>query len=225
MRREAHFQEQVARLAVLGSHFLALPRKADVLAGLDAARDPDVQRALAKLRPAAGIGLRNTQAQQPAAAFERSLEIDDDARVMILAAAATPLRVPRAEPRAAAEQRFEELTRITLERETLFVRPTPAGTAELEARVEARRGTEILAWARTTAELVVGRALLRIPQHLVRFAQLLEACLGVLLLADVGVVLARELAVGLLDLLGRGIARHSHDRVVVLELHPRLRCP
>src|SRR5690606_3618575 len=55
----------------------------------------------------------------------------------------------------------------------------------------------------------------------VRLVDGLELVLGVGLLAHVRVVLARELAVGRLDL---GLARarlHAEDVVVVLELHPR----
>jgi len=69
------------------------------------------------------------------------------------------------------------------------------------------------------AELVVGRALLRVLQHLVRLADLLELGLGVRLLADVRVVLARELAVRLLDLVGARVASNPEHPVVVLELH------
>src|SRR5690606_35740914 len=69
------------------------------------------------------------------------------------------------------------------------------------------------------SERVVGSTLLGIAQHLVGLADLLEARLGVGLLADVGMVLARETPVGALDLVGRRIAAYAHDRVVVFVFH------
>jgi hypothetical protein len=104
---------------------------------------------------------------------------------------------------------------------------TSAETAR-EARcfLPARRGTELVALLPVFAEPVVLRALLRIAQDVVGLSDFLEAGLGVGLLAHVGVVLAREPAVGALDLLRAGGARHAHDLVVVPEFHaaslPRL---
>src|SRR5690606_10652835 len=69
------------------------------------------------------------------------------------------------------------------------------------------------------AQLVVGLALGRVAQRLVGLVDLLEALLGVRLLADVGVVLARQPAIGGLDLRLAGTRLDAQDRVVVLELH------
>src|SRR5581483_961307 len=88
-----------------------------------------------------------------------------------------------------------------------------------EALVPVRRRAEVLARA-VAAEAVVGRALLLVLERLVGFRDLLEALLCVGLLRDVGVVLARELAVGLLDLLVARAALHAQRLVVVLVLHP-----
>ena len=73
-------------------------------------------------------------------------------------------------------------------------------------------------------ELIVGGALFGTLEYFVGFADFLEAGFGVLFLADVRMIFASELAVGLLDLRLRGIARHTHDLVVVLELHRTCQC-
>src|SRR6185295_15732516 len=72
------------------------------------------------------------------------------------------------------------------------------------------------------AEAVVGRALFLVAQRLVGLRHLLETLLGVGFLGDVGVVLARELAVSLLDFLVAGAALDAEDLVVVLVLHAPL---
>src|SRR5204862_7176507 len=91
--------------------------------------------------------------------------------------------------------------------------------AAAEALVPVVRRAEVLPRA-MAAEAVVGRALVLVLQRLVGLGDLLEALLGVRLLGDVRVVLARELAVGLLDLVVRGPARDAERLVVVLVLHP-----
>src|SRR5690606_11949889 len=109
----------------------------------------------------------------------------------------------RAAPRAraaAAEQRFEEIAETAV----LVVE------LEVVALAEVRRRTEVVAGAESAAlELVVGLALLGVLEHLVRLVDRLETLLGVLFLADVGVVLARELPVRRLDLVGRGVLAHA----------------
>src|SRR5690242_10880012 len=83
-----------------------------------------------------------------------------------------------------------------------------------------RRRTELVAAAiAARAQVVIGRALLLVAQHLVGFVDGLELVLGTGLLADVRVVLARELAIRGLDL---GLVRIGLDAqgfVVVLEFH------
>jgi hypothetical protein len=77
------------------------------------------------------------------------------------------------------------------------------------------------------AELVVARALLRVGEDLVRLGDLLERLLGLLVAGvAVGVVLERELAVRLLDVvLGGALRQTEHVVVVALLRHesgPRL---
>src|SRR5690606_33614601 len=79
-------------------------------------------------------------------------------------------------------------------------------------------------------ERVVGSPLLLVAQHFVRFADFLEALLGVRLLADVRMVLARKAAIRPFDLVLRGFPGDAHNLVVVLVLHiallarPQRRC-
>ena len=65
------------------------------------------------------------------------------------------------------------------------------------------------------AVAVVGRALLGIPQHLVRLGDLLELGLRVGRRVPVGMVLHRELPVGLLDVGLGTVARHPEQVVEV----------
>src|SRR5262249_7632526 len=71
------------------------------------------------------------------------------------------------------------------------------------------------------AEGVVTAPGLRIGQHVVRLGDLLEPILGSGIFVDVGMVLAGQLAVGLLDLvLGRG-PRHAQNLVELTASSPR----
>ncbi len=120
---------------------------------------------------------------------------------------------------AATEELGEEIAevgRITFER--------PA-TRELEPGIPVGRRTEVLPRAVAASELVVGGALFGVRKHRMRLVHFLHPRLGVLFLRDVRVVLARELAVGLLDLVLRRFARHAERLVVVLEFHRALLRP
>jgi hypothetical protein len=134
--------------------------------------------------------------------------------VVVLAVVGVEAAASRARPRppGLAEQGLEEIA---------VVAPCSpgSGTAELETRAEVGGRTKVLAGPGSRSELIISRALFGTAQHLVRLADFLEAGFGVGLLADVGMELARELAIGLLDLrLGR-VARDAHDLVIVLEFH------
>ena len=80
------------------------------------------------------------------------------------------------------------------------------------------RRPELLSGAEVPAQLIVGRALLRIAQHLVGLLNLFEFVLGVLFLADVRVEFARQLAIGALHLIGVGAARHPQNFVIILDI-------
>ena len=102
-----------------------------------------------------------------------------------------------------AEQRFEE---ITVGR---GVATGKAAATEFKAGVPVRRWIEVLAGLPVRAQLVVGRAFFRVLEYLVGLADFLEACLGVCLLADIGMVFARQLAIGTLDFILAGSAFDS----------------
>ncbi len=101
-------------------------------------------------------------------------------------------------PRPPAEEAAEQVGEIAdVEAAEVDVRP-----ARRTADAAVRR-----------AEGVVLLALLRVGQHVVRVLHLLEALLGVLVArVRVGVVLARELPVRLLDLVLRGVLRNPERR-------------
>src|SRR5690606_36074994 len=185
----------------------ALPGQADRLAGTHALGHPYLQ------------GLAVDADAHAVAAVER-LKRHRQAR----AAVATRLRPTRATgagaAAAASEQFLEEVAEAaagTTAGEDLVVVETAGPRAVAKA---ARWRLHLVAGAvAARAQLVVGLAPVRVAQRLVRLADGLEALLRVGLLAHVGVVLARQAAIGGLDL---GLARAGldpEDVVVVLELH------
>src|SRR3954465_8665047 len=95
--------------------------------------------------------------------------------------------------------------------------------AAAEALEPVGRRAEILPRPEAAAQAVVGGALFLVAQGFVRLGDLLEFLLGVGFLRDVGMVLARELAVGLLDLVLARRAGHPEDLVVILVFHNRVR--
>ena len=116
----------------------------------------------------------------------------------------------------AAEELLEEVAEFGA------VQALGAGCAgELETGVPVGRRAEVLTRVvrGLLPQAVVGSALFGVGQDGVGLVHLGHAGRGVSLLADVGVVAARQLAVGLLDVVRTGIARHAQDLVVVLELH------
>src|SRR5690606_10284844 len=95
-----------------------------------------------------------------------------------------------------------------------FVGATAAG-------IPARRWREFAAARAVLAHVVVFAALVGILQDFIGLAEVLETLLGVLLLADVRMVFAREAPVGLLDVVGRRLFIDAHDFVIVFEFHAR----
>src|SRR6185437_10258180 len=91
-----------------------------------------------------------------------------------------------------------------------------AGTpTKFEALGPIRRRTELLAGFPVAAELIVGRTLLGGLQDLIRLLDLLEAGLGVLLLAHVRMELTRQPPIGFLDLIRGGGALDAQNLVVI----------
>src|SRR5512139_1848219 len=91
--------------------------------------------------------------------------------------------------------------------------------AEFKAGVPVRWRAEFLARLVAPSQPVVGGAFFWVGKHGVRLVHLLHAQLGIRHFGNVRVVLAGELAEGLLDVIRRGITRHPQDLVVILELH------
>src|SRR5690606_24959915 len=106
-------------------------------------------------------------------------------------------------------------TEVGLEAEAAIA-VAEAGAAEIRRRPEVVAGT-----IAARLQLVVGGALLLVAQHLVGLVDRLEALLGAGFLADVRVVLARQPAVGALDLALAGRRFDAERLVIVLELHRR----
>src|SRR2546428_9065396 len=94
--------------------------------------------------------------------------------------------------------------------------PCPGPTSRLTA---ARRRREIHAVFPARTELIILLAFFRIAEDLVGLVDLLEFFLGHLLLRrrvlQIRMVLARELAIGVPDLLRGCIARNAQDLVVI----------
>src|ERR1700722_7817988 len=182
-----------------------------MLAGQDSLGDLHIQHTLLGYQAAVRIDFRHAQGELARAAAQSGVEIEQHLGVMVFAASGVECAAPVAgsRPSLRAEQRLEEVAVGGVAR---------ARAGKLKPRAPIRRWPEILT-RMPLAELIVGGALVGTLEHFVRFADLLEARFGVLFLADVRMIFASELAVGLLDLRLRGIARHAHDLVVVLVLH------
>ena len=124
-------------------------------------------------------------------------------------------------PHAVLWERDDAATRfLPMARTVIRVRGQTVDVAAIrpEAGLPARRRAEVLPRA-VLPEAVVGGPLLLVAQGGVGFAYFLELLLGVGFLGDVGVILACELAVGLLDFILAGAARHAEGLVVVLVFH------
>jgi len=172
----------------------AQPGQADALSGPDTGGDPDVDRAASRRKPPARIDGGQFDLDLARAAAPRFVEFQFDRRVGIVAGRS----------RIAGEEAGEEgVERAVLE----------AATPGAEGRFAAGR--------RRVRPRVVGGTLFRIGQHRVGLVHRLHARAGVRSLAEVGVVLARELAERLLDLVGRGVARYTEHAVVVVGGHGR----
>ncbi len=78
-----------------------------------------------------------------------------------------------------------------------------------EAPAPIGRRLEIAAGLPIGTELVVCLALLRVLEDLVGLFHLLEARLGVRLLADIGMIFSGQLAIGPLDLIGSRVASNA----------------
>src|SRR5690606_12629214 len=193
----------------------ALGRQPDTAPVRDTGRNADVQRARA-LHDAPGmIDFRDRDRQRLRRAVIGLLERQCDRRLIVLAPG-------RERERAAAAGAEAGLTEQALEEIAEGAGAGRTGAAEMKMLLPVRRRPELLTSLPIRAERVVRGPLLGVAQDLVGLADLLEALLGVRLLADVRVILARKAAVGALDLVLRRVPGDAHDLVVVLVLHTAL---
>jgi hypothetical protein len=225
VRLEVHLEEEVAsrRAAVARG---TLPGEPDQPARANAGGDLHVQRARLERHAALRVHARALQRDLPRRTAEGVLEVEHDLGVVVLAApleasAAMPLARPTARPAPAARRArahaAEELAEEVAE--LGGVHAVGAAAGELEARIPVGRRREGLALLAALADGVVGGAPLGVREHRVGLVDLAHARGRVGFLADVRVVLARQLPEGLLDLFGGGVARHAEQLVIVLELH------
>jgi hypothetical protein len=221
-----YLQQQVAGGAAVETR-AALARQADQLAFLDALGNLHLQRALLGHDLAAGVQPRAAQAELALGAAVGVDQLQLDARVLVLAAHGRVRAAlgTRARPAMrAAEHLLEELAELGLVAAEARAGAGRPAVGVLVACVPARRWPHVVARARALrpglrAHRVVGGALFGVAQHGVGLVDLGHALFGVRRLAHVRVVLARQLAVGLLDRVGAGRLGHAQDVVVVLEFH------
>src|SRR5829696_6049836 len=161
----------------------------------------------ARLRPGAmagRAGRRERDGHRHLRALHRLLERDVDLGLEV-AAALGPRRTARAAPTAGAEEIGQDVAEAS---EAAAAAPGPEATATAAAREAA---------AEDAAPGVVLLALIGVRQDRVGGLHLLEALLGVLVaVVRVRVILARQLAVGLLDLVVRGLLVDAERLVRVL---------
>src|SRR3989475_596823 len=169
-----------------------------LLGARSTARRAAVQRAHAHglRRPGGDLGQRE---------LERPLQV----RPTVPVASALAAAEDRVDPAQAPEVAHEDVERLG---QVEMREAEPA----LAAPPGARRRTA--PQARFTVAVVDG-ALVGIAQHLVRLGEPLEPLLGVVALVAIGMVVHRELAIGLLDVGLGSVARHSQNPVVVRRPH------
>ena len=215
MRSESDLEEKVAALSASNAG-CSLSCQPDALSLPDAFRDPDVEGALLHDDLSVRRCLWRAQCNGARGVVESILEVDQDPCMMILAARTESGMWSSATAGGeAAEERFEKVTEAGIV-------ATETCAAELVACIPAGRWMKLLSCFPVGAKLVVGGTLLRILQHFVSFTELLETNLGICLLADIGMILACQLAVGTLDLVLGGVTLDPHNGIVVFEIHARI---
>ena len=213
---DLHVEVAIGGAAEAGT---ALALQADLLPLGDPLRNLDVERPglgqdVALLVEAVGL-----QRERAAGAMVGFLQRDLDPIEDVLARNGEPgAAVPRPTIGPAggtlAEHRLEEVA------EACRIGLGVAAAAEAGLRLPARRRLEFLARRSAVApQLVVLLALGRVFENLVGLTELLELLGRVFALVEIRVVVAGELSIGLLDLVGRRVLRHADDLVVVLVVH------
>ena len=101
----------------------------------------------------------------------------------------------------AAEQGIEEVAEIRLLASPAAA-AAGAGAGAKRSPLPARWWPKFLSCLPVAAQLIIGGAFFGIAQHFMGLGDFLEALFGMGFLADVRVILARQPAISLLDLLG-----------------------
>ncbi len=101
----------------------------------------------------------------------------------------------------ASEQLFEKIAKGT------GISAGKTAAFKLEAFIPVWWWFEIFTGFPVGAQSVVSGSFLRILEHFVSLAQFLEFCLGILFLADIGMVFARQFAIGAFDFVLSGGSR------------------
>ncbi|MNN02378.1 hypothetical protein D3C81_1150370 [compost metagenome] len=213
MRCHANGQEQVA-VGATADPRCSLALEADLLAIADPGRDLHVQGLGGEAGTLAiGVVLRDLEADLLRFRGQGFLKENRQFHFHVLPSPTAAALLAAAKRIAVAttctEDRAEEIGKIAAF-ET-------AGTAAFPAW-RALEGPAVLA---VFAQFVVFSAFFRAAQGLVGFIGLFEFFLGVALFADVGVILARKLAVGGLDRLVVRSRLYAQYLVIVFEVHLR----
>jgi len=120
------------------------------------------------------------------------------------------------------ERDLDVVAQVAAALRTVAARRTPARALLPEEHVEdvaealGRKSAEARRLIAGVAETIVIRALLRVGEHFVGFVDFLEVILGRRFIGrDVGMILARELAIGFLDVSFGRRSRHAENFVIV----------
>src|SRR5436309_622289 len=192
MRMQYDAQVQVA-VATAVETFAPFARNAQLLPVRCTARDANLELARHATRKALVVIFWQRQVEFELGAVKRLLQSNMDCNLVVIAGDGS-FGAPSFAS-VAARQASKQIGQVDV-----FERRR-SGVGKLLPPI--RRWTEFLARLKA-AELVEGRAFFRILECFVGFGDLLELLFGVGFLRDVRVILARELAVRLFDLLDVG---------------------
>src|SRR5207245_811738 len=123
-------------------------------------------------------------------------------------------------PPPRSEELFEKVAKTGPAELELKIAPAPAPLPAARELLPARGRTKFRAGLPMRAKLVIFLPVGRVTQHLVSLVDFFEFLLGLLfVLGDIGMILPRQLAKGLLDLVFTGGPRDTKNFVVIFEFH------
>ena len=184
-----------------------------MLPGANAARYGHVELAFAHRHTPLRVDFGDLQCDGADCADVGILQIDQHSGVMVFAFGMGLRAVPTPRAKTSPVQRFKKVAELRR------VAAGEASAGKFKAGIPVGGRTEILARFPISAQLVVGCALFGILEYFIRFADFLEACLGIGFLAHIRVIFACQQTIGALDLFLGGVSRNPHDLVIVLVFH------